>query len=109
MVTALLFLLAIFFAPLVGIIPAAATAPALIIVGIFMMEPVTRINFADFLEAIPAFFTIVAMPFTFSIAEGIVAGVLSYTILRVLTGRAREINTTMWVLSVLFIIRFFLH
>ncbi len=109
LVTALLFLVAIFFAPLVGIIPAAATAPALIIVGIFMMEPVTRINFTDFMEAIPAFFTIVAMPFTFSIAEGIVAGVLSYTILRILTGRAKEINTTMWVLSVLFVIRFFLH
>ncbi|MEW6660984.1 MAG: NCS2 family permease [Bacillota bacterium] len=104
---AVLFLVALFFSPLVGIIPGAATAPILIIVGIFMMEPIMKINFADYLEGIPAFLAIVMMPFAFSIAEGIVFGVLAYTLLRVLTGKLTEISTTMWVLSVLFIIRFF--
>lgn len=101
-----LFLLSLFFAPLVGIVPGAATAPVLIIVGIFMMEPVMRIDFTDYLEAIPAFLAIVMMPFTFSIAEGIVFGVLAYTVLRALSGRSRDVSLTMWVLSILFVIRF---
>lgn len=107
LIVAGLFLLSLFFAPLVSIVPGAATAPVLIIVGIFMMEPVMRIDFTDYMEAIPAFLAIVMMPFTFSIAEGIVFGVLAYTILRALTGRFKEISLTMWVLSVLFVIRFF--
>ncbi|KKM11512.1 guanine permease [Clostridiales bacterium PH28_bin88] len=102
-----LFLLSLFFAPLVGIVPSAATAPVLIIVGIFMMEPVMRIDFTDYLEAIPAFLAIVMMPFTFSIAEGIVFGVLAYTVLRALIGRFQDVSLTMWVLSILFVIRFF--
>ncbi|MDN5322813.1 MAG: adenine/guanine/hypoxanthine permease [Clostridia bacterium] len=106
--TAVLFLLALFFSPLVGIIPSAATAPILIIVGIFMMEPVTKINFSDYLEAIPAFFAMFMMPLAFSIAEGIVFGVISYTVLRALTGRQKEISVTMWILTALFIIRFFI-
>lgn len=100
-----LFLLTLFFAPLVKAIPAAATAPALVIVGVFMMEPVTRIDFSDYREAIPAFFAMVMMPLAFSIAEGIIAGVLSYTFLRVVSGRWREISLTMAVLSALFILR----
>ncbi|GAW92174.1 NCS2 family permease [Calderihabitans maritimus] len=106
-ITALLFLVALFFSPLVGIIPGQATAPILIIVGIFMMEPVMKIDFTNYLEAIPAFLAIVMMPFTFSIAEGIVFGVLAYTILRFLAGRWQEVSLTMWVLTVLFVIRFF--
>ncbi|NLB74630.1 MAG: NCS2 family permease, partial [Firmicutes bacterium] len=73
---AALFLLSLFFAPLVSLIPAAATAPALVIVGIYMMEPVIKINFTDFTEAIPAFLTIAMMPFAYSIAEGLVWGIL---------------------------------
>ena len=105
--TGVLFLLALFFSPLVGIIPSAATAPILVIVGIFMMEPVTKIDFSDYLEAIPAFFAMFMMPLAFSIAEGIVFGVISYTVLRALTGRAKEISLTMWILTALFIVRFF--
>jgi AGZA family xanthine/uracil permease-like MFS transporter len=106
--TGVLFLIALFFSPLVGIIPSAATAPVLIIVGIFMMEPVVKIDFSDYLEAIPAFFAITMMPLAFSIAEGIVFGVLAYTALRFFTGRFKDISLTMWVLTILFIIRFFI-
>ncbi|SMB91592.1 putative MFS transporter, AGZA family, xanthine/uracil permease [Desulfonispora thiosulfatigenes DSM 11270] len=105
--TGVLFLLTLFFAPLVGIIPAAATAPILIIVGIFMMEPVTKIDFSDYVEAIPAFFTIFMMPLAYSIAEGIVFGVLAFVILRVSVGKIKEVSLTMWILFLLFIIRFF--
>jgi len=106
--TGVLFLLALFFAPLVGIIPSVATAPILIIVGIFMMEPVTKIDFSDYLEAIPAFFAIFMMPLAYSIAEGIVFGVIAYTVLRALTGRLKDVSLTMWILTALFILRFFI-
>jgi AGZA family xanthine/uracil permease-like MFS transporter len=105
-VVALLFLLSLFLAPLVGIIPVAATAPVLVIVGIFMMEPVMKIDFSKYLIAIPAFLTIVMMPFAFSIAEGIVAGVVSFVLLHLLTGKAEEIRPTMWVLGGLFVLRY---
>lgn len=105
---AVLFLLSLFFAPLVKLIPAAATAPALIIVGIFMMEPVMKIDFTDFTEAIPAFLAIAMMPFAYSIAEGLVFGVLGYVIIKLLVGRAKEISATMWVLAALFVLRFIL-
>lgn len=105
--TGMLFVLALFFSPLVAIIPSAATAPVLIIVGIFMMEPITKINFSDYYEAIPAFFAIVMMPFAYSIAEGIVFSVIAYTVLRALGGRAKEISTTMWILTLLFVARFY--
>ncbi|MEW8959316.1 MAG: NCS2 family permease [Moorella sp. (in: firmicutes)] len=107
LVVALLFLASLFFAPLVSIVPAVATAPALIIVGIFMMEPIMKIDFSNFLEAAPAFLTIIMMPFTYNIAEGIVWGVLAYVLLHLVTGNAKKISVTMWVLAVLFIIRFF--
>lgn len=106
-VTGLLFLVALFFTPIVNIIPSAATAPALIIVGLFMMSPVTKIDFNDYTEAFPAFLTIVMMPFTWSIGEGLVFGILSYVLLKVSTGQVRKIGVTMWVLSALFIVRFF--
>ncbi len=103
--TAFMFALSLFFAPLFTIIPAAATAPALVIVGLFMMSPITKIDFNDFTEAIPAFLTIVMMPFAYSIAEGIVFGMISYTILKTISGRGKEVSITMWILSLLFIIR----
>ncbi len=105
--TAMLFLVAIFFSPLIGIVPGAATAPILIIVGIFMMEPVMKIDFTDYLEAIPAFFAIVMMPFAYSIADGIIFGTLAYSLLHLFTGKGKEVSTTMWILTLLFIIWFF--
>lgn len=107
-VTAVLFLVALFFSPLIGLVPPEATAPVLIIVGIFMMEPVMKINFSDYLEAIPAFLAMVMMPFAYSIAEGIVFGVLSYTLPHLLAGKYEKINLTLGILSILFVIRFFI-
>ncbi|NLY53279.1 MAG: NCS2 family permease [Firmicutes bacterium] len=103
-VTGLLFIASLFLAPLAFMIPGAATAPILIIVGVFMMEPVTKINFGDYLEAIPAFLTIAMMPFSFSIADGIVWGILAYTGLRLLSGRHKEVSGMMYILSALFIV-----
>ena len=103
--TAAMFALSLFFAPLFTIIPSAATAPALVIVGLFMMSPITKIDFNDFTEAIPPFLTIVMMPFAYSIAEGIVFGMISYTVLKAISGRGKEVSITMWVLSILFILR----
>ena len=100
------FLLALFFAPLVSSIPAVATTPVLVLVGVFMMEPVTRINFSDYLEAIPAFLTIFIMPFAFSIAAGISAGIVAYTFLHIVVGRLQNIGWMLWILSFLFIIRY---
>lgn len=99
----LLFLAAIFLWPLALIIPGAATAPALIIVGLMMLEPVLRLDLSDYTEALPAFLTIIMMPLTYSIANGIIFGILSYVVLKALTGRIREVGPTMWVLAVLFI------
>ena len=81
LVTGVLFLLALFFSPIVTAIPGQATAPALILVGLFMMEPVLKIDLSDYTEAIPAFLTIILMPLTYSIAEGLVMGVLSYVVI----------------------------
>ena len=102
-----LFFLALFFAPLFLMIPAAATAPVLFLVGLFMMSPILKINLNDFTEAIPAFFTIIMMPLSYSIAEGIVFGMLSYVLLKLLTGKHREVTPVMYVLAVLFLISFF--
>jgi AGZA family xanthine/uracil permease-like MFS transporter len=102
-----LFLLALFLAPLFLMIPAAATAPVLFLVGLFMMSPILKIDLNDFTEAIPAFFTIIMMPLSYSIAEGIVFGMLSYVLLKVFTGKYREVTPVMYVLAVLFIISFF--
>ncbi len=102
-----MFTLALFFAPVFMIIPAAATAPALIIVGLFMISPIMNIDLDDFTESIPAFFTIIMMPLTYSIAEGIVFGMLSYVFLKLLTGRYKEIKPVMYVIAILFLIKFY--
>lgn len=104
---AALFLLALFFAPLFLMIPQAATAPILFLVGLFMLSPILKLNLDDYTESIPAFFTIIMMPLSYSIAEGIVFGMLSYVLLKVLTGRYREVSPVMYVLAVLFILSFF--
>jgi adenine/guanine/hypoxanthine permease len=101
-----LFGAAMFCAPLVAWIPAYATAPALILVGALMCGAVARVHWDDFTDAFPAFLTIVATPLTFSIATGLSLGLLSFTILKVGTGRYREISPLIWVLSVLFLLRY---
>jgi adenine/guanine/hypoxanthine permease len=106
--TAGLFLVALFFAPLFTMVPAAATTAALVLVGFFMMSPILKINFDDFTEAIPAFITIIIMPLTYSIAEGIVFGMLSYVFLKLLTGKVKDISVVMIVLAALFILKFFI-
>ncbi len=103
--TAIMFGLALFFAPLFLVVPASATAPALILVGLFMITAVVKINFDDMTEALPAFLTIVMMPFAFSIAQGIVFGMLSFVILKVLSGKLRHISVTMWVIFLLFVVK----
>ncbi len=104
--TAALFLIALFFAPLFTMVPSAATAPALILVGFFMMSPILNIDFENYTESIPAFITIIFMPLTYSIAEGIVFGMLSYVLLKVITGKFKDVSIVMVVLSILFILKF---
>ncbi|MFI3211787.1 MAG: NCS2 family permease [Eubacteriales bacterium] len=102
-VTGLLFLLAVIFAPLFLTIPSFAIAPALVIVGVYMMGAVTKIDFEDMREAVPAFLTIIAMPLAYSISEGIAIGVISWTIITAATGKAKKISWLMYVLTILFI------
>lgn len=104
--TGVLFLFALLFSPIFLIIPGAATAPALILVGLFMMEPILKIDLTDFTEAIPAFLTIIMMPISYSISEGIVFGMLSYTILKTLTGKAKEVSIVMYILSLVFVLKY---
>ncbi len=105
---AVLFLIALFFAPLFTMVPAAATAPALILVGFFMMSPILHIDFSNYTESIPAFITIVMMPLTYSIAEGIVFGMISFVLLKIITGKFKDISVVMIVLAILFILKFFI-
>jgi AGZA family xanthine/uracil permease-like MFS transporter len=104
--TAVLFILALFLSPLFLMIPAAATAPALVLVGVMMMSPIQNLDLEDFTESIPAFFTLIMMPLTFSIAEGIVFGILSYVVLKLLSGKYKDISIISYVLAVLFILKF---
>ena len=100
-----MFLLSLFFAPLFIMVPAAATAPALILVGFFMMSPVLRINFESIEDAFPAFVTLIMMPLTYSIAHGIVFGTLAYVGVHLLTGKAKKLNLFLIILSVLFVLK----
>jgi AGZA family xanthine/uracil permease-like MFS transporter len=103
---AVLFGAAMFCAPLVAAVPAYATAPALILVGALMCGAVARVKWDDFTEAFPAFLTVIATPLTFSIATGLSLGLLSFTFLKIGSGRYREISPLIWVLSVLFLCRY---
>lgn len=105
-VSGALFLLALFFSPIFLAIPSFATAPALVVVGFFMMQQVAKIAWNDMLEAIPAFICIFAMPFMYSISEGIAFGVISYVVLYAAAGKAKKITPLMWVLAVLFILKY---
>jgi AGZA family xanthine/uracil permease-like MFS transporter len=105
-VTGLLFIAAMFLTPLYQVVPIEAAAPALVIVGALMMLQIKDIDFADFSIGLPAFLTIVVMPFTYSITNGIGAGFVSYVVLRGVTGRARGIHPLMWIVAALFVIYF---
>lgn len=103
---ALLFLVALFFSPLFLMIPDAATTSALVLVGVMMTKAVTKIDFSDFTEAIPSFITMLAMPFTASISDGIVLGMLSYVLIKVCTGHHKEISVVMYVLAAFFVLKY---
>ena len=103
--TAVCFALALFLSPIFLAIPSFATAPALIVVGILMLDGILKVNFEDLSEALPAFFTMAMMPFTGSIAEGIIFGGIAFVLVKVLTGKRKEISVMMYVLAVLFIIK----
>ncbi|MGE5646910.1 MAG: NCS2 family permease [Acidobacteriota bacterium] len=105
-VVGLLFFAALFVAPVVGVIPAAATAPALIVVGSLMVSTVAEIPWGDPVFALPAFLTMISIPLTFSIGNGIAFGFIAYTLLRVFTGGYRKVNWLVYVLTALFIARF---
>lgn len=105
-VVGLLFLLTIFFSPLAGMVPAYATAGALVYVGILMASSLIKVTWDDLTEATPAFITSAMMPFTYSITEGIAFGFISYCVMKVGTGRWHEVNAPVWVVSVLFLIKF---
>jgi AGZA family xanthine/uracil permease-like MFS transporter len=107
-VTGVLFLLAVIFSPLFLTIPSFAIAPALIIVGFYMMSAVAKIDFSDMTEAIPAFLAILVMPLAYSISEGIAIGVISWTLINLICGKAKEkkISVLMYVLTVLFICKY---
>lgn len=102
--TAACFMLALFFSPLALAIPAYATAPALIIVGAYMFKNVSAIKFDDLTESLPAFFTVVFMPLTYSVSTGMTFGFLSYVLLKVFTGQAKSVSSTMWVIGALSLI-----
>ena len=105
-VVGLLFLLTIFFSPLAGMVPAYATAGALVYVGILMASSLIKVQWDDLTEATPAFITAAMMPFTYSITEGIAFGFISYCVMKLGTGRWREVNAPVWVVSLLFLIKF---
>jgi adenine/guanine/hypoxanthine permease len=102
----ILFILSLFFGGIVGIVPAEATAPALVIVGVLMLGAIKGINFDDFSESLPAFFTIAIMPFSYSIANGIAVGIIFYPIVKLATGKYKEVHPIIYILAVLFVFRF---
>lgn len=106
LVTALCFVAALFFAPLFIAIPGAATAPALILVGLFMLSPIKELDLSDYSESIPAFITILAMPLAYSIAEGITLGALSYVLINMLAGNFKKLSIPMYILAVLFVLKY---
>ncbi len=105
-VTGFLFLLAVFLSPIFITIPSFATAPALLFVGFLMISAVTEIDFNDYTEAVPAYLALIVMPLTYSISEGIAAGVISYVVINLVSGKAKKITPLMYVLAVLFICKF---
>lgn len=105
-VTAFLFLASLIFAPIVGIVPGAATAPALIFVGILMLSNIRDVDFGDMTEALPAFCTIVFMPFTYSIANGVAVGLIMFCLVKLLSGKAKEIQPLAAIVALVFVLRY---
>ena len=105
-VTGVMFLLATFLAPLVAIVPYEAATPALVVVGFLMMQQVKGIDWDDLEIAIPAFLTIVLMPFTYSISVGIGAGFLAYVLIKAVRGKVADVHPLMWVVAALFVVYF---
>ena len=106
LVVACCFLVSLFLSPLFLSIPSAATAPILIIVGLFMLEPVRRIDFSDYTESIPAFVCIITIPLAYSISDGILLSVICYVLMNVLCGNFRKLTPAMYILAVLFILKY---
>ncbi|MBO4417889.1 MAG: NCS2 family permease [Bacteroidales bacterium] len=100
------FILATFFSPIFLAIPSAATAPALVIVGVMMMHSIKVIHWEDFSKSIPAFLTVIIMPLAYSISDGILIGVIAYVVTHAISGKFKDISITMWVLAVLFVLRY---
>lgn len=108
-VTSILFLLALIFEPIFSIIPTYATSSALIVVGLFMISSIKKINFQDYTEGLPAFLTIIMMPLSYSIANGIVFGIVSYALIKLFSKRAKEVSYIVYILTVLFILKFIIE
>ena len=108
-VASILFFLALFFKPLISIVPGAATAPALIVVGTMMMTNITKLDWDDFTEILPAFVAMIAMPLTYSISNGIALGFIVYPIVKLFTGKGKEVHWLVYVLSVVFVFYFVFH
>lgn len=106
--TAVMFFMALFLSPLFIMIPAPATAPSLVLVGLFMMSPIKEIELEDYTEAIPAFLTIIMMPLSYSISDGIVFGVVSYIVIKALTGKIKDVSLTTFIVGILFVLKFFI-
>ena len=104
--TGFMFLLALFFAPIFTSIPTQATAPVLILVGVMMASSLTKIDFDDFTNAIPAFLTFAMMPLAYNIADGIIFGIISFTILKLVTKKKEEVNIYLIILSIIFVLKF---
>jgi AGZA family xanthine/uracil permease-like MFS transporter len=95
------------FSPLIQLIPVFATAPTLILVGVFMMLDIKNVDFSDFTEAVPAFLTMVIMPFTYSIIAGFAFGFISFCLIKTFAGRVKEVSPVMWIISACFFLEFF--
>jgi AGZA family xanthine/uracil permease-like MFS transporter len=108
-VAACLFLLALFFAPVLTAVPPHAYGPALIVIGIFMLSPITRIDFNDYTELIPAFMTVVLMIFTYNIGVGMTAGLLTYPVIKTIAGKAREVHPGMWIFAAISLLFYVLY
>ena len=108
-VTGVLFLLSIFLAPIVTMIPSEAAVPALVLVGFLMMQQVKGIDWDDLEVAIPAFLTIVLMPFTYSITVGIGAGFLAYVLIKIVRGKSSKVHPLLWVIAGIFVLYFAIH
>jgi len=106
--TAVMFIIALFLSPLFLMIPSPATSPALVLVGLFMLEPIKDLDLADFSEAIPAFVTLIIMPVTYSIADGIAFGMITYVIIKITTGKFKDISLATCIISFLFLAKFFI-